>query len=838
MYKKTQRFSMKPIAFALGSLIAANAGAESLALEEIVVTAQKRAESLQDVPISVSAMSGEKIAEAGIPGMGDFSAYVPNFNVTQNAIGDVISIRGIQSGILASIEQSVGTFVDGVYRGRGTQSRFSFLDVGMVEVLRGPQSTLFGKNTIGGALNISSAKPTEEFEAEISGMYEVEHEETELKGYVSGPLSDTVRGRFAFQKRDIDSGWMDNTYYDEDEPQTDELAGRVSLEWDASDDLLLSFKYEAGDWDNAGAAFDQQILTPQLSGILAGAGADVVPENGKTSIGNNSDGIDYGASQTFEGDSQEAAFRADYNLSNGTVTAIVGYSDYEFERNLDADFNALDGLGFEEDEDYEQTSLELRFVSDFGDGFEMVSGLYYQDSEFNFDGRSNFNVNTADADSFGPVAVGAIMAESAIPATEAILLALLDPVGAGGNGNGSIDVAEAQNAANAIGQFTRSNTIEQQTESWAAFAQGTWDISETVRLTLGARYGEEEKEAKQGVHCAAWDTNSINDAAANCNAFSLLLAEFVPHQLDDLQRDEEHWTYTANIQWDVTSDIMAYATVSNGVKSGGFNSFALTANPEEAEFDEEKVKSYEIGAKMTLLDGAAEINMAIFDMEYDDLQSTIFTGATGFKVENAASASIQGFEADGRWQMTEEFMLRGSVGYVDFEYDEYDTAGCTAAQRAALGFVGLFTKPAPGATSGTATAVGSNAFGQAATCEQDLSGGVSAFTPEWSASLSLEHETNIGSTMFLRTVLDVNYLDDHHTAQDNDPLVHQDAYALTNLTITLGAQDNSWDVSLVGRNITDEEYITYSNDMPLFAGSQQVAWGREASYAVRGRLKF
>ncbi|BFM14758.1 TonB-dependent receptor [Maricurvus nonylphenolicus] len=821
---------LNPLALSV-AFIATPALAQDFVLEEIVVTAQKRAESLQDVPISVSAMSGDKIAEAGIPSMNDFSAYVPNFNVTSNAIGDVISIRGIQSGILASIEQSVGTFVDGVYRGRGTQSRFSFLDVGMIEVLRGPQSTLFGKNTIGGALNITSAAPTEEFQAEISGLYEVEHDETEIKGYVSGPLSDSVRGRLAILDRQLDDGWIENTYYDSDEPQTDETAGRLSLEWDASDDVLVKFKYEYGEWDNK-LGYDQEILTPQLSGVLTGLGADTQPGNFTTTIGNNTAGIDYGAAQTFEGDSQESALRIDYTLPKGTLTAIAGYSEYEFERNLDADFNALDGMGFEEAEDYEQTSLEVRFVSELGNGFEFITGLYYQDSELNFAGKSNFNVNSADPDSFGPVAIGAILQEANVLGT-APLLALLDA-----DSSGDLSPAEAQVAADAIGQFTRANVMEQETESWAVFTQGTWDLSDELRLTLGARYGEEEREAKQGVNCADWDTTTTNNTAANCGAFSLLLAEFTPHQFNDLSRDEEHWTYTANIQWDLTEDIMVYATMSNGVKSGGFNSFALTDNTDEAEFDEEKVKSFEVGAKMSLLDGQAEVNFAVFDMDYDDLQATIFTGATGFKVENAASASIQGIEIDGRWQLTEELMLRGSLGYVDFEFDEYDNAGCTAAQRSALGFVGLFTRPAPGTTVGNATAVGTNAFGQAATCEQDLSGGTSAYTPEISASLSLEHEMDLGSSLFLRTVADVNYMDDHHTAQDNDELVYQDAYATVNLTVTLGAQDDKWDISLVGRNLTDEEFITYSNDMPLFAGSQQVSWSRGANYAIRGRLKY
>lgn len=855
MYKKTQRFSMKPIAFALGSLIAANAGAESLALEEIVVTAQKRAESLQDVPISVSAMSGEKLAEAGIPAMADFSAYIPNFNVTSNAIGDVISIRGIQSGILASIEQSVGTFTDGIYRGRGTQSRFSFLDVGTVEVLRGPQSTLFGKNTIGGALNITSAKPTEEFEAELSGMYEVEHDETELKGYVSGPLSDTVRGRFAFQAREMDEGWMENTYYDKDEPQTDEWAGRVSLEWDASDDVLVSFKYEHGDWDNNGMPYDQQIgdlATPYaaIAGLEMANGAsaadvanltnaDTAAENGKTTIGNSTSGIDYGSAQTFEGDSDEMAIRADFNLSSGTLTAIAGYSAYEFERNLDADFNAFDGLGFEEYEDYDQTSLEVRFVSDLGEGFEYIAGLYYQDSNFEAHAKSNFNVDASNPESFaGPAALAVIQEHNIVDAATG---------GAAGVHPGFVggpmtlaDYSAAKAFVGTIGQFTRAGQLEQETESWAAFAQGTWDLTDTVRLTIGGRYGEEDKEASQSMLCAEWDT--LNTDPSHCNALGLVLAEFNPHEFNDLQRDEEDWTYTVNVQWDVTSDIMAYTTLSTGTKSGGFNSFALSASADEAEFDQETVKSWEVGAKMTLLDGAAEVNMAIFDMDYDDLQASIFTGATGFKVENAATATVRGFEMDGRWQMTEELMLSGSVGYVDFEFDEYDVAGCTDAQKAGLhdgtfGW-GTFIKPAPGTTNGNAVAVDLDGDGNTDSCEQNLKGGTNAFTPEWTASLSLEHEMELSDTLYLRTVLDANFMDEHHTAQDNDELVYQDSYVLTNLTVTLGSQDDSWDVSFVGRNITDEEYITYSNDMPLFAGNQQVAWGREASYAVRGRMRF
>jgi iron complex outermembrane receptor protein len=189
--------------------------AHAATLEEVIITAQKRTESLQDVPIFVAAISGEKLDEAGIMTMEAASLYIPNFNIQASTIGDIVSIRGIQAGIMAGFEQPIGTFSDGVYRGRGVQSRFSFLDVGMVEVLRGPQSTLFGKNTIGGAINITSAAPEDQFGSKLSVTYEPDSEESLVAGHVTGPLTDTLRGRLAFTANQMDDGWVTNDYYGE-----------------------------------------------------------------------------------------------------------------------------------------------------------------------------------------------------------------------------------------------------------------------------------------------------------------------------------------------------------------------------------------------------------------------------------------------------------------------------------------------------------------------------------------------------------------------------------------------------------------------------------------------
>ncbi|MFK7978186.1 MAG: TonB-dependent receptor plug domain-containing protein, partial [Halioglobus sp.] len=192
----TPFITLKSMTYSAVSLLALSsayfANAQALQLEEVIVTAQKRAEGLQNVPIAVSAISGEKIVEAGIQGMEDLSAYVPNFNLFLNPAGGSpaqIFIRGIGSGNNAGFEQSVGLFIDGVYTGRSQQYLVPFLDVAAVEVLKGPQGALFGKNTVAGAMIINSAKPTDEYEAELRAHYEFEYETQELAGMVSGPLT-------------------------------------------------------------------------------------------------------------------------------------------------------------------------------------------------------------------------------------------------------------------------------------------------------------------------------------------------------------------------------------------------------------------------------------------------------------------------------------------------------------------------------------------------------------------------------------------------------------------------------------------------------------------------
>ena len=213
------------------------------ALEVIQVTSQKRVESLQEVPASITTMNGDKLDDAGISQMEELSDYVPNFTVSKSGQGYNIYMRGLGSGPNQGFEQTVGTYVDGIYRGRAVLMRSSFLDVEMVEVLRGPQGTLFGMNTTAGALNITSKNATQEFEATIKGYYVPEFNKQDVEFSISGGLTDDLSARLAM-KYESDDGYVENVVTGNDEPARNSLAARLTLDWNITDNLNANLKIQ------------------------------------------------------------------------------------------------------------------------------------------------------------------------------------------------------------------------------------------------------------------------------------------------------------------------------------------------------------------------------------------------------------------------------------------------------------------------------------------------------------------------------------------------------------------------------------------------------------------
>ena len=733
------------------ALVSAQANAAQL--EEVIVTAQKRAESLQDVPISVAAVSGDKIRDAGIMTIGDLSAYVPNFTMTESAVGSVVFIRGIGSGINQGFEQSVGMFVDGIYLGRSQQFRAPFLDVAMVEVLKGPQGTLFGKNTIAGAVNITTMKPGQEFEGEVSAMYEPEYNTQEYTAILSGPLTDNLGARLALRKS-VSDGYMENVINGNDEADRDEQIARLTLAWTPTSDLEVIAKLETGSFDVEGRVNQVATADGEFQGAnLGDAIADLFGpvEDGKINQKKASRGFRPEATET---EYDLASLTINYDIGEHTLTSVTGYSTYEFQEWTDADFTALALLDVGYDQEFDQFSQELRITSPLGQTIEYIAGLYYQSSELS--NLTQIPTNLAEAGIGAP-------------------------------------------------PFSVVRLFDQDSETFAAFAQGTWNISDTLRLTAGLRFSREEKDIDQSLYTADFLTLTANPALAPVAGGVLGAFE---HAYSE-SRSEDHVSPSLNLQYDVSDEIMVYASVSQGFKGGGFNEAESSGDIGQFEYEDEEANSLELGGKMTLLDGAAELNGALFYTEYDDRQVSAFEG-TNFVVGNAAASTTQGLELDGRWAATDNLTLSASMSYLESEFDDFADAACTAEQ--------------------TRNSVGP--------CTQDLSGQETEFAPKWSYNISAEYITEVSASMDLRFQVDANYSDDYFFAQDLDTLESQDSYTKINARIGLGGNDGGWEFALIGKNLTDETTLSHGNDIPLFNGAHFSFMDAPRTVAVYGVYRF
>jgi iron complex outermembrane recepter protein len=782
------------------AVLTSTASAQGFVLEEIVVTAQKRAQSLQDVPISVAAVSGEQISNAGITGLEELSLYTPNVNINQGKASPNLYIRGIGSGTNSGFEQSVGMYVDGVYAGRGQLSNVpTTMDLERVEILKGPQGILFGKNTIGGAINVTSAKPTDEFESYIEALYEPEHGEEVVTGVVSGPLTETVSGRLAVRKETFD-GWWDDVLRDEQAPDRDNWYSRASLSWMASDTVEVLAKYEHGDFSTD----ETPIVVYQSDQPLNFQGDSPFPV-----IDDNDKGAkDFSDSTGTRTDVFALTINAD--VGESTFTSISSYSAYDMVKHSNADMAATAALNRVQDEEYKQLSQEFRLVSPGNETVDWIVGGYYQKSELDIS-RTNVALDYKLA---GDLSVAPLVGAQVVGATPSI--------------------------------------FDQESESWAAFGQATWNINEEFRVSAGLRYNQETKELDKVTKADGLGVRLANNAIILAQPIGggqfAIIGDARSHSFTNLEREEDKVTWSTNAQWDITPDAMLYASVGTGYKGGGYdeaysgagetirlsNSFAGVPNgltiagndASQLEYDEETVLAYELGAKLTLADGAANVNIAIFRMEYDDLQVSSLVG-DNYQVSNAGSSISQGIEIDGRWRLTERLTVGGAVAYLDAYYDEFNGATCTIPQS---------TDPLN--NPGCLAADGSN-ITAGETGGQDLSGETLTFAPDWSANLNVAYVYPLGAAMELRTHVDVNYTDEFYSALDLDPNTKHDSYTKVNARIALASSDDKWSLALVGKNLTDKKTTVWNNDVPLTDSDSYFGVPeRPRSIAIQGRYRF
>tara|TARA_R110001592_G_scaffold363323_1_gene684013 strand:- start:114112 stop:116319 length:2208 start_codon:yes stop_codon:yes gene_type:complete len=593
-------------------------------LEEVIVTATKRAESLQDVPVTVNAISATTLKEAGVVDLGDIAQLVPSLTVSTNLspFATGIRIRGIgTSQNNVGLEASVAFVVDGVYMGRSGLGMSDLTDIERVEVLQGPQGTLYGKNSNAGVVSVVTKNPNFE---EAEGYLEATLGNYGLRQYTAtatGPINDTTAYLLAGNWREQD-GWLKNNS-GPDEMSFEDWNLRGKLQWRPSD--ALSIMLTASHVDRSDRCCGADALQSDTFLELLAASDFPVPKNDAFNWKNNSN-----QSNDFDMKSDTAILTVDYDLASAQLTSLSSYNDYDYKTSTDADRSEFDILAIVNDR-YKGHALsqEFRLTSDLEGPLQYLAGLYYLRETNKRGNGTPFTFLGQDILTVGTAALGPQLALIAAP-----------------------------------GDYIAAKSTWE-TEASAAFGQTTYSFNEEWLLTIGLRYTSENKSI-DGYSIAESTAPAAN--IPGIPTFVEIIA--TPGELDE-KTGEDGFTWLVNLRYFVNADTMVFASAATGSKSGGFNS-----SPGEGvsgTFDEETTINYELGIKTQLLDNRLKLNATAFYSEFDDLQflAQAPQGAGTF-ISNAAKAQTQGFDLSFTALPLPNLILDGGLQYLDAEYSSGD----------------------------------------------------------------------------------------------------------------------------------------------------------------------
>jgi outer membrane receptor protein involved in Fe transport len=767
----------------------ASADASTHNLGTVVVTARKKSEALQQVPMSVVALEYDELQEQGIDNLTDLAAAVPGLQQQDLAISSRLTLRGVNSGDNNAFEQSVGVYVDGLYRGRMNQQHIGLFDLERIEVLKGPQVTLYGNSSIGGAISAISRRPGFEAGGDVRVRYEFEYQEPHVEAGFDLPVNDQFALRLAGKWRDQQRGTFPNDYDHRSAPQYEEGAVRLSALWQPSDALELSLRHEDGRYQRNGHILDVYKHVdgqgnPWPNSYFTGL------NDGRLNVGNG-DPFKYQDS-FLHSDMAETRFELHYQFENASLTAISGYSRYVYQQSLDVDLTPTTLVNVFQDERYRQFSQEIRLAGAAGERADYLIGLYYQDDHFRNDYLSDFNLPPLLAPLFG--------------VTADVIAALIPP-------------------------FDRHILLDQDTRQWALFGNVDVRFSERLTGTLGFRYLEIRKDGEQAVRPAdlqhvdgagplvdiRWldpqlgplllgnaayladpthyvlvlpDDTEVAPVLAPAHVVGYALASAgngVLHEFTGLSRREDHPMFHASLAWQQSPDLLLYATWSNGAKAGGFDFNYEGGDLDEVEYEPEQANVFEFGLKKDWRN--LRLNVAAFYGQYDDLQVSVYDGGIGFLVGNAASSVSRGVDVDFLWQIARDWRLSGSLAWLDFHYDDFRDGNCSTTDRL---------------------------NGSGPIC--DWTGERTPFVPEFESALALQHTWQFASGWTLQQELRWQYKGDHSTASDNEPQTHQGAYDLLDYRLDLSPDHARWGLSLIGRNLTDATYNVFTSVIPLAPG--------------------
>ena len=702
-------------------------------LEQIVITAQRRQQNLQEVAVAVTALSSEGIEKAGIHDMTDVATRVPGLTFAAFSPGqNIIALRGASSNDDgAGTDSSVAVFVDDVYLGRVSNVNPELFDLERIEVLRGPQGTLFGKNTIGGAINIISKTPNEtEFEGVIKAKVG-NYGHKEIGGLITGPLNENWAGKLSFNTRKRD-GWVDNLVLNKKQKDDNAQIARGQLQYkDDSFTALFSADYSQLDVEdsaripvNTGHPDDPAIWTTNIPGsysdLCAGRGADCSagPVDGYT-----------------KQKSWGVSAKLTWALDNGELTSITAYRESENDWNMDSTGTILLGLNDDIDDVSEQFTQELRWVSEIGDNIHYVTGLWYSNEDT--DRTECFNIL----------------------------------------GNGSDCTPVADGAASDSDWYRQVN----ETTSYAVFGQVDWQVAEDLTWTVGGRYSYDEKEI---------DNDSKAGAVASIGV--------IPSTFKNTVKDDwSAFTLKTSLSYKVTENTNVYFTYAEGFKSGGFAA-APTSLVFTQPLDQEESTNYEFGVKSDITD-TFRLNVSTFYTEYDGLQIQTFgplnAGDLGtFQTFNAGDANVKGIELEATWLITDNLTLSGFYGYQDSEFEQTNIPGSAFPNQDG----------------------------------QDL-----LRTPEVKYNFDLNYFIPMDNGDEVNASVNYRFTDEQRG--ELEPWAVQPEFNLLDASITWKNSEDTLDITLWGKNLTDEEYISH---VYTIASSVVAVFGEPRMYGVSATYRF
>ncbi len=798
---------------------------EASTLDQITVTAQKREEALQDVPVVVTALSEKMLEDNGVRDIKDLQQLVPGLTVTSTQSESLTTarIRGIGTvGDNAGLESSVGVVIDGVYRPRNGVGFGDLGELERIEVLKGPQGTLFGKNTSAGVINVVTKRPSyqQSAEAELTiGNYGT----VGVAGSYGDAFNDMAAFRVYAAKRkrdgflDISTGGGPRTETEDQDQNFHTFRGQVLFEPTDTLDILLTGDFSNRDENCCASA---TIIRGPTAAILDA----LSPDTGVAPVADpfarrgwaNRTTAQYMKDQGVSG-------QVDWEtpwFGGATFTSVTAQRKWQSTNGIDFDYSTADliyrnpteGDNFSR---FDTFSQEFRLTGST-EKLDWLFGAFYADE--NLKRNEAYRVGNA----YEPYLSIALLSRIN-PALAASPTAPLFLSQASGRPFGTVFAGHAA-----------SDRYEQESKSVGLFTNNTWHVTDALDLTLGLRYTREKKDLSSrysnpngGLGCGAMLANpgqvvaalvarglsvaQASAAAPQVVGFACLPWTNIQHngRSTDQSREEKEWSGTFKAAYRFNEHAMGYFSAARGYKAGGFNLDRVQSNNglssgtsgivpvNDTSFPGEFVDSFELGTKTTWLGGNLLLNATLFHQKYTDFQLNSFLG-TSFVVRSIPEVISQGLDAELLWK-TGGWMVQTGLTYADTKY------GDDLLPDADLAL---------------------------------LPGSRASFAPKWSVTGSVGYEWDMGSNLEASAHLGAKYMSDYNTGSDLDPEKQQDGYSVLNARVILGRRDGRWDVELWSQNLTDAEYYQVAFDAPLQTGTWNAFLGAPRTYGVTFRVKY